>query len=57
MHLAVVNLMGECVWRKEEYFDEILVESFEAVLDDVIGRFPEIGLLAFGRIRKLFRKS
>ena len=48
MHLAVVNLMGECVWRKEEYFDEILVESFEAVLDDVIGRFPEIGLLAFG---------
>ena len=48
MHLAVVNLMGECVWRKEEYFDEILLESFEAVLDDVIGRFPEIGLLAFG---------
>ena len=48
MHLAVVNLMGECVWRKEEYCDEILVESFEAVLDDVIGRFPEIGLLAFG---------
>lgn len=48
MHLAVVNLMGGCVWRKEEYFDEILVESFEAVLDDVIGRFPEIGLLAFG---------
>ena len=48
MHLAVVNLMGECVWRKEEYFDEILVERFEAVLDDVIGRFPEIGLLAFG---------
>ena len=48
MHLAVVNLMGECVWRKKEYFDEILVESFEAVLDDVIGRFPEIGLLAFG---------
>ena len=24
------------------------MESFEAVLDDVIGRFPEIGLLAFG---------
>lgn len=48
MHLAVVNLMGECVWRKEEYFDEILVESFEAVLDDVFGRFPETGLLAFG---------
>ena len=48
MHLAVVNLMGECVWRKEEYFDEILLESFEAVLDDVIGRFPDIGLLAFG---------
>ena len=48
MHLAVVNLMGECVWRKEEYFDEIRVKSFEAVLDDVIGRFPETGLLAFG---------
>lgn len=48
MHLAVVNLMGECVWRKEEYFDEIGVESFEPVLDDVICRFPEIGLLAFG---------
>ena len=48
MHLAVVNLTGECVWRKEEYFDEIRVESFESVLDDVIGRFPETGLLAFG---------
>ena len=45
---AVVNLTGECVWRKEEYFDEIRVESFESVLDDVIGRFPETGLLAFG---------
>ena len=48
MHLAVVNLTGECVWRKEAYFDEIRVESFESVLDDVIGRFPETGLLAFG---------
>lgn len=48
MHLTVVNLKGECVWRKEEYFDEIRVESFDPVLDEVIGRFPAAGLLAFG---------
>ena len=48
MHLAVVNLVGECVWRKEVYFDEIRADSFEPILDDVISRFPETGLLAFG---------
>lgn len=48
MHLTVMNLMGECVWRKEAYFDEVRVDSFDGLLDEAVRLFPETGLLAFG---------
>lgn len=48
MHVAAINLMGECVWRKEAYFDEVFVESFDELLDEAVRNFPETGLVAFG---------
>ncbi len=44
MHLAVVNLMGECMAERRVFRLKILVESFEAVLDDVSQPISETGL-------------
>lgn len=48
IHLAVVNLNGICVWRLDEYYDEIQVDSFDKILDEALAQFPRTGLLAFG---------
>ena len=48
IHVRVVDLAGKCLWRKDEYYDEITVSCFDAVLDEAVGLFPQTGLLAFG---------
>ncbi len=48
IHVSVIDLAGTCLWRKDEYYDEITVSCFDAVLDEAVGLFPQTGLLAFG---------
>lgn len=48
IHIRVVDLYGACLWRRDEYYDEITVDCFEPVLDEAIGLYPQIGLIAFG---------
>lgn len=48
IHIVVVNLLKECKWRREQYFDDIEITSFDKILDDAFREFPSIGMVAFG---------
>ncbi len=48
IHVLVVNLLGECVERKQAYLDDIRVESFCGMLDSAIDAYPGVAAIAFG---------
>lgn len=48
IQLTLVNLSGETVTKKGEYFADIKVESFDEWLDEMFIQYPAIGLVAFG---------
>lgn len=48
IHARVVDLSGQCVWKRDDYCDEVLIDSFDSVLDEMVEVFPRIGILAFG---------
>ncbi len=48
INLFVVNLYGECVYRKQTFLDDIQVESFADMLDEAIAAYPDTAVIAFG---------
>ncbi|SHO50791.1 ROK family protein [Anaerocolumna xylanovorans] len=48
IHLAVVNLAGEIVYREETFMDKIMVESFEEMIDRGLKKVSTVSILGFG---------
>lgn len=48
IHARVIDLAGTCLWKKDEYYDEITPDCFDAILDEAVGRFGQTGLIGFG---------
>lgn len=48
VRLVTVNLLGECVYSAEQYFDDLKSDSFEALLDAAFETIPNIRLITFG---------
>ena len=48
IQLLVINLYGQCVERKSEYFSKVEVNSFDCWLEDIFKKYEKIGLIAFG---------
>ncbi len=48
IHILVVNLFGECVYKKQTFLDDIQVDSFCGMLDNVIQAYPDVTVIAFG---------
>ena len=48
IHVHVVNLFGESVYRKQIFLDDIRVESFGDLLDEAVAAFPDTAAIAFG---------
>ncbi len=48
IHVLVVNLLGDCVYRKEIYIDDIQIDSFCELIDEAISNYPRIATIGFG---------
>ncbi len=48
IHVLVVNLFGECVYKDQAFIEDIRVESFCGMLDRAMGAYPKIAAIAFG---------
>ncbi len=48
IHLAVVNLAGEIVYREETFMADIVVESFEEMIDRGLQKVSSVSILGFG---------
>jgi len=44
----VVNLYGECIWRKETVVPDVQPESFCPYIEEALQRFPTIAVIGFG---------
>ncbi len=44
----VTDLGGERLWEKRDVKEEIAADSFDALLDEAVRRFPDISLIALG---------
>lgn len=49
IRLLVINLLGQCIERKEKYFAKVQIDSFDSWLLEVFEKYGEkTGLIAFG---------
>lgn len=49
IQLLVINLLGQCVERKEKYFAKVEVNSFDSWLSEIFEKYgKKAGLIAFG---------
>lgn len=48
IHMLVVNLFGECVYRKEAVIDDVRAESLIELIDAAVDAYPSIGTVCFG---------
>lgn len=48
MHLCVVNLCGECVYREEAYIQDVQIDSFSDYIDKAMRQYPSVGTIGFG---------
>lgn len=48
IHMAVVNLAGEIVYEEESFHEDILVDSFDEMIDRGLEKVPSVSILGFG---------
>lgn len=48
IHVLVVNLFGECEYRKETLIDDVRAESLIELIDAAVDAYPSVGTVCFG---------
>lgn len=48
IYVRVINLFGDCIYKEEHIIDEILLTTFEPIIDKLIKVYPNIKAIGFG---------